>query len=61
MLNFVITRAEAEPVRTRIRLLRAVAATCGQESAAADLLKRAQLLENADALCREFSFAEIAQ
>ena len=57
LIQFVLERAENEPVSRRARLLRALASICGDQKEQQQLGDLALHLERADALCREFNFS----
>lgn len=58
LLQFCLDKSADEPVALRTELYLALADICGNSTEAASLRSMAEVLQRADACCREFSFAK---
>ena len=59
LLKFVLERSASEPLRRRIRILRGLAAICGDSTEEGQLNGLADQLETADKKCADFKFKVI--
>ena len=56
VLDFCLEHAESAPVRRRVSLYRGLAEFCGDEEEGRELLRQAELLEQAEYRFEEFRF-----
>jgi hypothetical protein len=61
LVKFVLERAYEAPLHRRVRICRALADFCGDETEAGELQQLARELDNADRRCRGFAFKFASQ